>query len=205
MTNTVTGIVTAITELRRSHELAALLELAVIPRNTYYYHCRKAQSKDKYKLEKSEITAIYKENQGRCGDRRILMELRNRGYGLNHKPVQKLMKDLGLKCMIIMKKYRSYRGEVGKTAPNLLNRDFYAENRTKYEQLTLPKFLCFAGNCICFRFWICIIDKLSAMQSVNGQILNRLQRCWIKHLRSILTFVWFIKIRTAVSKRSLLI
>ena len=26
-----------------------------------------------------------------------------------------------------MKKYRSYRGEVGKTAPNLLNRDFRAE------------------------------------------------------------------------------
>lgn len=26
-----------------------------------------------------------------------------------------------------MKKYRSYKGEVGKIAPNLLNRDFYAE------------------------------------------------------------------------------
>lgn len=122
-----TDIVAVITELRRNYKLAALLELADIPRSTYYYHCKKAQSGDKYKFEKSEIKAIYEENQGRYGYRRIFMELRNRGYVLNHKTVQKLMKELGLKCMVRMKKYRSYRGEVGKTAPNLLNRDFHAE------------------------------------------------------------------------------
>ena len=37
------------------------------------------------------------------------------------------MKDLGLVCRVRMKKYRSYKGEVGKTVPNLLNRDFHAE------------------------------------------------------------------------------
>ncbi len=31
--------VAAITELRRDYKLAALLELAGIPRSTYYYHC----------------------------------------------------------------------------------------------------------------------------------------------------------------------
>lgn len=36
------------------------------------------------------------------------------------------MKELGLYCLVRMKKYRSYKGEVGKTAPNLLNRDFSA-------------------------------------------------------------------------------
>lgn len=41
--------------------------------------------------------------------------------------VQRLMKDLGLVCRVRMKKYRSYKGEVGKIVPNLLNRDFYAE------------------------------------------------------------------------------
>ena len=41
--------------------------------------------------------------------------------------VQRLMKELGLVCRVRMKKYRSYRGEVGKVAPNLLNRDFYAD------------------------------------------------------------------------------
>ena len=28
---------------------------------------------------------------------------------------------------LLIKKYRSYKGEVGKIAPNLLNRDFHAE------------------------------------------------------------------------------
>ena len=39
----------------------------------------------------------------------------------------KLMKQMGLSSKVRMKKYRSYKGEVGKIAPNLLERDFYAE------------------------------------------------------------------------------
>ena len=37
------------------------------------------------------------------------------------------MKELGLICRVRIKKYCSYKGEAGKIAPNLLNRDFYAE------------------------------------------------------------------------------
>lgn len=117
----------AVTELRRDYPLAALLKLAGIPRSTYYYHFRKANAMNKYAKERAEIIAIYQENQGRYGYRRIGMELRNRGFCLNHKTVQKLMKESGLKYMVRMKKYRSYRGEVGKIAPNLLARDFHAE------------------------------------------------------------------------------
>ena len=82
---------------------------------------------DKYESEKQEITAIYHENKGRYGYRRITAELRNRKLPLNHKTVQRLMKELGLVCRVRTKKYRSYRGEVGKIAPNLLNRDFHAD------------------------------------------------------------------------------
>ena len=52
------------------------------------------------------------------------MEMKNRGYCINHKTVQRLMKELKLECKVRMKKYRSYKGEVGKIAPNLLERDF---------------------------------------------------------------------------------
>lgn len=55
------------------------------------------------------------------------MALRNVGYVVNHKTVQKLMKELGIICRVRMKKYRSYKGEIGKVAPNLLDRDFKAE------------------------------------------------------------------------------
>ncbi|WP_300796819.1 IS3 family transposase, partial [uncultured Bacteroides sp.] len=61
------------------------------------------------------------------GYRRITAELRNRGFRINHKTVQRLMKLLGLVYRVRVKKYRSYKGEVGKIAPNLLQRDFYAE------------------------------------------------------------------------------
>ena len=82
---------------------------------------------DKYEVAKTEITAIYHENKGRYGYRRITTALHNRGIHLNHKTVQRLMKQLGLVCRVRIKKYRSYKGEVGKIAPNLLKRDFRAE------------------------------------------------------------------------------
>ena len=82
------------------------------------------QASDKYAEIKEQITAIYHENEGRYGYRRITAELRNRGYAINHKTVQRLMKVLGLKCMVRIKRYRSYKGEIGKVAPNIINRNF---------------------------------------------------------------------------------
>ena len=82
---------------------------------------------DKYQTAKDEIVAIYHENKGRYGYRRITTELHNRNIPLNHKTVQRLMKEMGIICRVRMKKYRSYKGEVGKIAPNHLERDFNAE------------------------------------------------------------------------------
>lgn len=73
---------------------------------------------------KSLISSIYHEHRGRYGYRRITLELRNRDHLINHKTVQRLMKELGLKSLVRMKKYRSYKGNVGKIAPNILKRDF---------------------------------------------------------------------------------
>ena len=85
------------------------------------------QKEDKYASVKEEITEIYHENKGRYGYRRVTAELRSRNMLLNHKTVQRLMKELGLVCRVRMKKYHSYKGEVGRIAPNLLNRDFHAD------------------------------------------------------------------------------
>jgi transposase InsO family protein len=77
---------------------------------------------------KEEIQAIYEEHEGRYGYRRICDELVNRGRHVNHKRVQRLMKILDLKCIVRMKKYRSYKGTIGKLAPNILERNFHAEH-----------------------------------------------------------------------------
>ena len=116
-----------IQELRREHDLTILLEVAQLPKATFYYHCKDQDKGDKYAQAKAEITAIFHENKGRYGYRRITEELHNRKIHLNHKTVQRLMKELGLICRVRMKKYRSYKGEVGKIADNELNRDFHAE------------------------------------------------------------------------------
>ena len=104
-----------------------LLSIAQLPRTTFYYHLKKETQPDKYKESKEIISAIYCENKGRYGYRRITMELRNRNITLNHKTVQRLMTELGLVCRVRIKKYRSYQGDVGTVAPNLLNRDFNAK------------------------------------------------------------------------------
>lgn len=66
------------------------------------------------------------ENKARYGYRRIAIELKNRGLILNHKTVLKLMNEQGLYCKIRRKKYSSYRGEVNKAAPNIIQRNFTA-------------------------------------------------------------------------------
>ena len=107
--------------------MTALLDIAELPRSTYYYYVNRAKKSDKYKKVKEEIYTIFEENKGRYGYRRITMELHNRGYRVNHKTVQKLMKELNLKCLVRTKKYHSYKGESGKTTPNLIQRNFKAD------------------------------------------------------------------------------
>ena len=125
-------------KLKHEFPLALLLTIAQLPRATFYYHLKRPRATfyyhlkrmmvpDKYKEVKAEIITIYHENKGRYGYRRITAALRNRGIHLNHKTVQRLMKELGLVCRVRVRKYRSYKGEVGRIAPNLLNRNFYAE------------------------------------------------------------------------------
>lgn len=111
-------------ELRHEFKVSLLIEVAGIPRSTYYYHIKHRTDEDKYKEIKEEITNIFTENKGRYGYRRITKELSNRNYVINHKTVQRLMKEIGLVCKVRIKKYCSYKGKVGKIAPNLLNRDF---------------------------------------------------------------------------------
>lgn len=68
---------------------------------------------------------IYSKHKGRYGYRRITLTLKiEYGLVINHKTVLKLMRKLGIFSKIRVKKYRSYKGEIGKTAPNILNRNF---------------------------------------------------------------------------------
>jgi transposase InsO family protein len=96
-------------------------------RSTFYYCLKKIeQSDDENNSVKSSILAIYHQHKGRYGYRRITDALKNRGLQINHKRVARLMKECGLKSLVRIKKYKSYKGQQGKIARNLLKRKFKA-------------------------------------------------------------------------------
>ena len=115
-------------ELRHEHKIGLLTDVAGIPRSTYYYYSKQFNDPkpDKYAAIKEDIRRIYDESKGRYGYRRITKELR-KTHMINHKTVQRLMRKMGIFCRVRMKKYNSFRGEVGRIAPNLLERDFKAD------------------------------------------------------------------------------
>jgi transposase InsO family protein len=95
-------------------------------RSVYYYHAQQSQQTDPHFNVKMQIQAIYHRHQGRYGYRRVHLELSNQQHYLDPKTVQKLMRQLGLKSTVRPKRYQSYKGGVGKVAPNLLERSFGA-------------------------------------------------------------------------------
>lgn len=108
--------------------LDLLLEVARLPRSTYYYQLKQLDRLDKDKDLKAEIQSIFTEHKGNYGYRRIHLELRNRGFLVNHKRVQRLMNVLNLQARIRQKrKYSSHKGDIGKKANNLIQRQFEAE------------------------------------------------------------------------------
>ncbi len=72
--------------------LVLLLKSIKLARWTYYYHLKQLDKTDKDQELKAEIQSIFIEHKGNYAYRRVHLELRNRGYLVNHKRVQHLMK-----------------------------------------------------------------------------------------------------------------
>ena len=117
--------------MRPLHPLAGLLELARLSRSTFYYRQKAAARPDRHAALKEAIRTIFDSHKGCYGYRRVTAQLRGLGQRVNHKTVQRLMAGMGLRSLVRPKKYRSYRGEVGRTAPNLLQRQFSADSANR--------------------------------------------------------------------------
>lgn len=113
--------------MRHKFKIVLLIDIAGIPRSTYYYYSKQFENPvDKDADIKAAIRKAYDDSKGRYGYRRIALQLRNEGIIVNHKKVLRLMRKMGIFCRVRMKKYNSFKGEVGRIAPNLLERDFKA-------------------------------------------------------------------------------
>ncbi|CFP83311.1 IS3-Spn1%2C transposase [Streptococcus pneumoniae] len=112
-------------ELMTEFSLVLLLKSIKLARWTYYYHLKQLDKTDKDQELKAEIQSIFIEHKGNYAYRRIYLELRNRGYLVNHKRVQGLIKVLNLQAKMRQKrKYSSHKGDVGKKAENLIQGQF---------------------------------------------------------------------------------
>jgi transposase InsO family protein len=105
--------------------LKHLLKAAGMARSTFYY--RLSERPDKYASVKDQIRRIYEKNKGRYGCRRVWQTLRFAGLVISRKTVARLMRKMSLAGIATKRKYHSYKGEVGRIAPNVIDRNFKAE------------------------------------------------------------------------------
>ena len=103
-----------------------MLDRMQMAKSTFYHNKKRLGQSDGYDASRQRIRDIYVNHKGWYGYRRVTAQLRNEGILLNHKTVQKLMREMGLKARRRKQHYHSYKGEVGKVAPNILRRDFVA-------------------------------------------------------------------------------
>jgi putative transposase len=107
-------------ELRQLYPLAAMLRASGLPRGTFYYQQKVLQMSHKYAAVKASIQEIFDQHKGRCGYRRSTVVIRKSGTLINRKTVRWLMGQMQTKSCLRGKKFRLFRGEIGRAAPNLL-------------------------------------------------------------------------------------
>lgn len=126
-------------ELRGKYKLSLLLDIAGISKQIYYYEIKHFDDKDeKDKFYEELILQIFHKNYDKYGIPRITIALNKKLKemhlsAVNHKKVERLMRKLNIHARPKQRKYISYKGNVGKTAPNILNRDF--TTTAPYEKL----------------------------------------------------------------------
>lgn len=126
-----------------------MLNAIGLSRSTYYYELSKTDKVSERNADlMTEIITVFNENKRRYGVRRVHRELINRGFNVNHKRVQRIMHQLALLGKRPKEKYHSYKGEVGKVADNIINRDFRTEQplqkwTTDVSQFNLPWGKCY--------------------------------------------------------------
>lgn len=94
-------------------------------KSTFYEVKSKLNKPDKDKMIKENIVTLVKKHKQRYGYRKISDRLRvEYSMIVNRKKVYRIMKEMNLLSKFRVKKYKSYKGTVGKIAKNLLKRNF---------------------------------------------------------------------------------
>ena len=114
--------------LKHTYSLQELLTELDLARSSYFYHCSRLRSPDKYADARVAIADVFQSNHRCYGYRRMRAALGRRHLHISEKVVQRLMKQ---ECLIVAanrkRRYGSYLGEISPAPENLIDRDFQAE------------------------------------------------------------------------------
>lgn len=165
--------------------LTQVLKEFSIPISTFYYELKKEDFDKKNEEIISQMKLIFEENKARYGKRRIKAELNNRDYKIGLKKVRRLMKKFNLKAICSRRKYKSYKGTVGKIADNILNRNFVATQPNQKWTTDVTEFSGPFGKA----YLSPILDMFNgeviawdlSTSANNQQIRKMLQRAFSKH------------------------
>lgn len=118
----------AVAALKADYPLPALLAAAGLARSTFFYHQARLDRPDPHAGLKAAIAEAFRTARGRYGHRRIHTVLTRAGWRVAAKTVRTLMNILGLVCQVRRpRRHRSWLGQPGTTAENVLDREFGAE------------------------------------------------------------------------------
>ena len=107
-------------------------------------------------------------------------------FWVNHKRVQRIMNQLGLFGKRPKEKYHSYKGDVGKVADNIINRDFSTEKPLQKWTTDVSQFNLSWGKC-----YISPILDMNTNEIISYNLLpvrtwNKSRICYSRHLNAFL-------------------
>ena len=98
--------------LKGKYTLPMLLSRFNMAKSSYYYQRAVMNKPDKYLSYRAQITAIFQENRGVYGYRRIYLALKREGVILSEKIIRRIMKEELTVLLSKKRKYSSYLGEI---------------------------------------------------------------------------------------------
>ena len=133
--------------LKDRYSLSVLLEKLSLSKSSYYYQEASLKQEDKYNDIRKKITELFCENKGCYGYRRIYGLLKRRGILLSEKIVRRIMQEEGLVVKNKRhRKYSSYQGEISPAVPNVLKRNFHADQPNRKWLTDITEFAIPAGK-----------------------------------------------------------
>lgn len=154
-----------------------------LSKSTYYFEVSKD---DKVAIRNEELTKeivkLFDKHKGRYGVRCIYHALKAKGIHVNHKRVQRIMHINGLLGKCSKKRYHSYKGNVGRIADNIIDRNFTATASFQKWTIEVSQFNFPWGKC-----YISPILDMFTNEIISYDLSlspNFEQICLIKHIKS---------------------